>query len=237
MSISDPRSKALCDDELNALQARWGEVTYLAELYKAESELLRARLESSARESAARLVHSSNSEPAPALDKATSPAGSSSEPSTPSNPPFSIEVRRNFRQRGKYYGILSEVARDLDIGPTFVARVARGVTKSARVLAAIKSRMAKRDAVQIPVCADGRRCLEAKNRGAFSWGGKYYGIQSAVAKTLGISGAHVGRVASGEFVNAAIMQAILREMDRVDAAAPVGEHNQDKEDKQAERVS
>lgn len=122
--------------------------------------------------------------------------------------------RAEFRAGGKYWGIYQRVARSLGLDHSSVSKVGRGLSASKRVITVIRIEMAKVDAAlndpDYSPMPDGLKK-----------GGKYWGVFTTVANTLGISSSVVRRVARGKRCGgdfrSIILRAIREEIARVDA--------------------
>jgi uncharacterized small protein (DUF1192 family) len=136
--------------------------------------------------------------------------------STVSGPgPLQNIDRKEFRNGGRYHGLLTRVAKTLGVSPSSVQLSSRGACHSKRIIDAIVAEIRRTDAElensPLPVP------LTALERAEFSFGGKYYGVSGRVAKSLGMLNSNMHRIVRGKLRTPRVLAALRKEMARVDA--------------------
>lgn len=129
--------------------------------------------------------------------------------------PFSAEERKQFRPHGTYYGIISRVARDLNVSLDAVGFAVRGESSSARIVDQLRSEMAYID--KNPPLPTKTKPFSEDTRAQFNRGGRYFRLYGKVARSLGVTPASVSAVAKGTYRSQRIVAALHVEMNRVDA--------------------
>ena len=123
-----------------------------------------------------------------------------------------------FKSRGRYHGIASKVARDLGTKPATVSTVAHGKLKSTRILAALRAEMKRADG-ETPV-----KNVRKQTTSPFTSEdlckfrtGRYRGLATRVARSLGISKSTASQVIRGNTTSAYIVAGVRAEVERIDA--------------------
>ncbi len=121
--------------------------------------------------------------------------------------------RREFRNGGRYFGLMTRVAKELGVQPATVEYVSRGAAISHRILNAIVAEIRRVDsdpnASPLP--------LSSEEHAEFSRGGRYYGVSARVSKSLGMLNSNMHRALRGKTRSPRILAAVRTEMARVDA--------------------
>jgi hypothetical protein len=121
--------------------------------------------------------------------------------------------RLDFRTGGRYNGAMKKVAHELGVCRGSVEAAAQGRVKSGRILDALVKEIDRRDREAeirpLPITEE--------ERAAFGRGGKYYGVNTRVARQLGMLPNNAHRVLRGKYHSPNILRALRAEMARIDA--------------------
>ena len=127
--------------------------------------------------------------------------------------PLQCIDRREFRNGGKYFGLFTQIAKDLSVNPSTVEMVSRGARISERILNAIVAGVRRIDSD--PQLSP--QPLSPFERAQFARGGSYYGVSTRVAKSLGMLNSNMHRALRGKTRSPRILASVRAEMARVDA--------------------
>ena len=130
-------------------------------------------------------------------------------------PPGPLEgiALREVRNGGRYYGVFTRVAQNLNVSTAAVEQCSRGTLHSKQILKALISEIERVDAdksLHPPA-------LTMSEYAEMQRGGKYYGISSRVANSLGMHPSNMPRVTSGKIRSPRVLTALRAEMARIDA--------------------
>lgn len=123
---------------------------------------------------------------------------------------------------GPYYGMASQIAREVGVHRSVVNEVLHGRSKSDRVVPVVLARICEIEQIEDPSAITSPRpqkleVFSLKDLEQFKYGGRYYGICARVGCSLGVSGSNVSHVVHGRKINKRALDAVRAEMDRVDA--------------------
>lgn len=121
----------------------------------------------------------------------------------------STPFRKEYRQGGKYCGILKEVAAQCGVSTSMINDVISGRSTSARISSAVAEAEEKRDRQYAGLNLSP---LTAQERLEFQHGGKYRGILRSVADDLGLSLSAVGCVLRGKSKNNRVITSLRSAM-------------------------
>lgn len=133
--------------------------------------------------------------------------------------PLSAELLDQFQRGGKYFGTFARVARECGVSSSDILHVARGTSHrsaavNAQILGCLSAEIARIDAVPL----NSRPLpIEPSERAEFSWGGRYYALQSRVARKHGFSRSTVGKVVRYGRGSEHVLRTVRAEMKRIDA--------------------
>jgi hypothetical protein len=131
--------------------------------------------------------------------------------------PLTPEERHAFRFRGKYYGIVSRMARQLGMGRSNLSAICLGKVPGSKALAAIRDEMRRIDALGTPSVPPPTQPLTEAERKLFGRGQRYFGLAVLISKRLNLSVGHVYGVCSGVTTSERTLRELRAAMAKRDA--------------------